>query len=693
MSNTSTPANTTATKRGTVADSIRGAVNNKLNKVPEKIDIDDRKKLLTSAVQAYRTDRPNSNNNYLSTITNNETNETYKDLYATAVRLTANEKGILPKGSDNNYTDEQLNQDLRPAVVMAHLAKQIHLQTNDRDTSEGHIKDAIDGAYGSEPKDERLYSLAKEVEAPDDAIPFEEFQALENLGIHVNISDKKREEFRTMEEAQKARDLQRKNAGDMAGTDEYDHDLERHKDDDKIKVTDGDILDYLMKEVLLPSWSWCIEKTAGIGGVILYEIGKQVKEHADPYWQAAKRNSETFFGDIENALFGNPSLTETEKLQLSNFIKFSEDNLASAQTNLCRLKSEDFYNLNHITDGFVTHVHFFDFNEKFDAESEHKGVIYLAGKRCQIEDIMSNWGYTDRDKFIEDWKKVIDQTREVQIKHMLNKLNSDGNSAISETDFEKYYDARVKEIQDNLKIKRNGLDDEQAKEKASEDAKETTLDDERFNQAFNEASHKVSIATQIAPILKTRQAEAEIFATYYAVNEIIKEYSATDKNKRPKSKEDFEAMINTHRLSGEQFYYALQQARLNGKLKEPLSNDELIDKIKETAKANIEKMKKGEQIEKTDFRETLLNPNSGKTIEKTLVDLTKEYNDGSAGNELDNELTNLDLAEKVGTTNQERIDRLKSEVSKIKDNLHKNGDQDIKKTTLPSLPNNKGNHK
>ena len=714
MSNTSTPANTTATnnRRGTVANSIRGAVNNKLNTVSKDIDIDYRKKLLTSAVRAYRTDHsPNSGSDYLSKPieTSNEapnetSNKTYKDLYAIAVRLTANEKGILPKGNDDNYTDEQLNQDLRPAVVMAHLAKQIHLQTNNRDASKDHINQALDAAYEGntdDPNDGRFNSLAKEVEAPDDDISLEEFQTLENLGIPVHISDKKREEFRIRAEAEKARALQRKYAGDMAGTDEHDHDLERHKDDDKIKVTDGDILDYLMKEVLLPSWSWCIEKTAGIGGVILYEIGKQVKEHADPYWQAAKRNSETFFGDIENALFGNPTLTETEKLQLKSFIEFSEANLTSAEKELNCLKSEDFYNLNHITDGFVTHIHFFDFDEKFDENSEHKGVIYVAGKRHKIEDLMVSCGYTDRDKFIKEWKEVIDQTREAQIKHMLNKLNSDGNSNVSRTDVETYYDARIKEIQNNLKQKNNnGLNDEQAKEnalkdategqtkeKALEDSKETKLRDERFNQAFNDATHEMSIATQIAPILETRQAEAEIFATYYAVNEIIKEYSATDKNKRPKSKEDFEAMINTHRLSGEQLFYALQQGRLlEGKLKEPLSNDELIGKIKKTAEDNIEKMKKGEQIEKTDFRETILNPDSGKTIEKTLADLADEYNDGSVDEELNNELTNLGPAEIVDTTNQESINKRREKVEEIKTRM-KPRDKSIKKSELqPLLP-------
>ena len=117
----------------------------------------------------------------------------------------------------------------------------------------------------------------------------------------------------------------------------------------------------------------------------------------------------------------------------------------------------------------------------------------------------------------------------------------------------------------------------------------------------------------------------------------------------------------------------------------------MIDKIKKTAKDNIEKMKKGEQIEKIDFRETLLNPNSGKTIEKTLVDLAKKYNDGSVGEELNNELTNLEQTNSATIADQNRIDRLKSEVEQIKKNLLKKGDQDIEKTTLPSLPSNKGN--
>lgn len=42
-------------------------------------------------------------------------------------------------------------------------------------------------------------------------------------------------------------------------------------DDDKFKITDGDIIDFLMKEVILHATEWAMNKVAGFAGVLVYE--------------------------------------------------------------------------------------------------------------------------------------------------------------------------------------------------------------------------------------------------------------------------------------------------------------------------------------------------------------------------------------------------------------------------------------
>lgn len=56
-----------------------------------------------------------------------------------------------------------------------------------------------------------------------------------------------------------------------------------HIDDDKFKIQDGDIIEYLMKEVILESAAWCLNKVSGIAGVAAYEITRTVYHAAIKY--------------------------------------------------------------------------------------------------------------------------------------------------------------------------------------------------------------------------------------------------------------------------------------------------------------------------------------------------------------------------------------------------------------------------
>lgn len=56
-----------------------------------------------------------------------------------------------------------------------------------------------------------------------------------------------------------------------------------HFDDDKFKIQDGDIIEYLMKEVILEGSAWCLNKVSGIVGVAAYEITRGFYHEAIKY--------------------------------------------------------------------------------------------------------------------------------------------------------------------------------------------------------------------------------------------------------------------------------------------------------------------------------------------------------------------------------------------------------------------------
>lgn len=59
-------------------------------------------------------------------------------------------------------------------------------------------------------------------------------------------------------------------------------------DDDKIKIQDGDIIDYLMKEWILESAAWCINKSSGFLGAALYNISTRASNRIGASWKADK---------------------------------------------------------------------------------------------------------------------------------------------------------------------------------------------------------------------------------------------------------------------------------------------------------------------------------------------------------------------------------------------------------------------
>ena len=59
-----------------------------------------------------------------------------------------------------------------------------------------------------------------------------------------------------------------------------------HFDDDKFKIQDGDIIEYLMKEVILESAAWCLNKVSGIAGVLAYEAARAgYRSIVKPVWE------------------------------------------------------------------------------------------------------------------------------------------------------------------------------------------------------------------------------------------------------------------------------------------------------------------------------------------------------------------------------------------------------------------------
>ncbi len=216
-----------------------------------------------------------------------------------------------PIPEDKDLIQESLdNKEFSPQEMMRYFAKKtLYSAGEEKDneatrTEKAHeaIQKDINAVYAN-PNPELGTSLdgsAPQASTPPVAIqPLASYQP-DNMFFELDERGQQEylENLRTMGDAEEANRLSEalakkggadkaaeENAGEVEDLME-NPDFGHKKDDDDFKIEQGDIIEYLMKEVILKSTSWTINRICGTTGIISYELlaaaGKKAKAFVKP---------------------------------------------------------------------------------------------------------------------------------------------------------------------------------------------------------------------------------------------------------------------------------------------------------------------------------------------------------------------------------------------------------------------------
>lgn len=245
--------------------------------------------------------------------------EKHLNTIAAAAIIIAQKRGIVPD-SNGNYPKNELESfvaspdDFLKTLTSHYLADSKQQAADDKKdeavaTAREEIDSFIIAAYGGEGHETEAQPA---IEPARQACPYVSPEACLSMSeeefANVDMDPADRAAAEAARQAQSDKD-EKSNAARIE-KEMGDPDWGHKKDDDDFKIEQGDIIEYLMKEVILASAAWVGNKAAGFGGILLYEGGSAAIKEARPWVRNRKNEITNWFHNLMN---GNPSYNSLNK--------------------------------------------------------------------------------------------------------------------------------------------------------------------------------------------------------------------------------------------------------------------------------------------------------------------------------------------------------------------------------------------
>lgn len=312
-------------QKRTVADNIRQSVHSKIETVKAdkvkpivselnaKPAAERNERLLAATAAVYRAV---SDPNY-------SLNPNHAKDYAAAVDIIAQKRGIKPD-KNGRFNEDQLKGALSPEELMRASAAQYLHDAGDSDATRQAVNDQIKSVYDNDE------TKAQPAMATVGGVPSyktdEEFLAMDQEAQEeylTALGGYEKDRLQNLIVTKANQDTEEdilKGAGEFDGR-MGDPDWGHKKDDDDFKIDQGDIIEYLMKDVILATAAWVGNKGAGIVGIVGYELGSAAVNEVRPLLRKANEARQEGWEKLSNKLFGKDkekALTEEEKAQKEN---------------------------------------------------------------------------------------------------------------------------------------------------------------------------------------------------------------------------------------------------------------------------------------------------------------------------------------------------------------------------------------
>lgn len=382
-----------------------------------------------------------------------------------------------------------------------------------------------------------------------------------------------------------------------------------HFDDDKFKITDGDIIDFLMKEVILESTAWGLNKIAGIGGIVVYEVGtgllsgvgKTIKEG----WNLAKDVHGNFHADSTKENGNRTNSYEEHQKSVKKLQKYIEsiDDIANNKN------AKEFLTLNRMI-------------------AKHY-VRYVDGKLISV----SNGQPVTNERFTKEYFTAVQkQADDFRLKRMKEELKL---GTIDDIKLRRYFFDKIK--YDNGDITEPPSNPFAGK-----------IDDNELATAFNNSLDSYNNYMMAKPELKKIEFQSQLFGQYYSQFLIDKDYCNDDDRDKSKiyRKQRNEGTLEKDRakkaLEAQRLFLKIEQARINGVSGLP-TREELLEMAK-TQSEDLVKLIKDKKFADGKTYVDKIKDLSVDTKKEKPISLKKAATDTEVLNSLSEQISNLDRA-------------------------------------------------
>lgn len=427
----------------TIANNVSKPKENSAVKKLKELQRDDysgyTSQVAKSITSVYRASQPNSQ--YRAS------EDDVKNYHAIA-SIIAEKRGITPKGTNGQFSEEQYAKELSPINLLKDLTydslERAYSSSASKEEnkesfafSRSIIEGGIESSYDDASTDEHATTLLNSVKQMT-YMTDEEFAEIEDADTRnaylQTLSDAEKDRLTKIYEEKSNKTFDPSNNASRFEGFEDDPDWGYKKDDDNFKIEQGDIIDYLMKEVILSSAAWAGNKVAGLGGIILYEGLTYTERKLSPYCREKKLGLLRGWDKLKENMFGNSNDPETQnRSALFNEFLGENGSLINAQAEALAQ-----YNA-YVDDKKASDFSHYTTQKRIDmalgiCTPTENGFMYADGGR-KYPGEQSEENKTKQCEFFEKLQKDIDTVLLAEMK----KINNPNNDPTKNTEIETWF--------------------------------------------------------------------------------------------------------------------------------------------------------------------------------------------------------------------------------------------------------------
>lgn len=597
---------------------------------------------------------------------------------AAAAMIIAEKRGVKP--SDNgNYTADQVKEYLNPKEMLSNLTTLYINDARKEDNTEEpvvrqNIEQDINEVYKDSPQAAQpAIAIAKAAPSklPDSivlAMSDEEFQ-------QYSLTQDESEQERLNEARTKAgddglgKDIDPdKDVVDYKGLRD-DPDWGHKKDDDDFKIEQGDIIEYLMKDVILSSVAWAGNRVAGFAGTVSYELLSAGVKEIHPYGRKAKNKIVEGWSDlkqyIKDCFSGNdqnpenpqnsespqnptPPQSNREEV-LRNLTGIFEQNTSAFKANIKAQQKileggPDIEKMQLLQHRVAKHFAVLGDDGILFEDGTTKPYAELCGSQMAPEALKKNL------------KNLQENFDEIQIKSMIRELGYE-NTPEKQKEVRDWYKKSTNAIENGVKNKNPNI---------------SLPKPENFVTAYENAKKNAQLQLEMHPYTRILQAQTELFAEHYGRHKLLEELRKNPENETFTDLQKAAKFIAEQKQEARVIFLTAEKARREGKTElngQPLlSRESMIaeaEKLSNTSLTALEQ-NKTEPVKDSKLKPLLNQTKTTKEVEQSLYDAATQ---GSASEQYAAEMHNLDLAEKEQITRQDSINKNRKQITDLKKKL------------------------